>query len=437
MSASLFPSAQTIDLAPQPTVESASRPAAFTAVTVQLPGSRDDLLTNVPVPTGVLSFLSEGEGLVGWGTYASFTASGPDAAAHIAAWWADLSADLIVSDDVGVPGSGPIVFISLGFDDTDTSVALVPQTVLGSRDGRRFRTTIGPATMAAPPAQLVPVTAPGRISYSDAAVSVSDYIEAVTAGISRIRAGELKKVVLAHDLVATAENVVDERYVLSRLSQAYPTCWTFAVAGLVGATPEMLLRRRGLRISSRVLAGTAWSDRAGAHTAGTVATGLLASSKDLAEHAYAVDSVASVLGAVSADLQVPGAPRALPLANLTHLATDITGTLPAESDGPSTSALALAAALHPSAAVGGFPKDVARGLIRELEPMERGRYAAPVGWMNAAGEGEFAIALRCAEISGNTVRMMAGCGIMADSDPEKEAREAQIKMIPVRDALEG
>lgn len=420
------------DAARAPTAADAAMPAGVRvpAITSSLGYRHGDLLAAVPTPAGVLSFLSEGEGLVGWGSYASYTATGPDAAAQISHWWASVAAGLDVTDEVGLPGTGPIVFVSLGFADDDTAVAIVPQTVLGCRDGHLFRTVIGAPTEVS----VEPVTPPGRISYSDASLSVSQYIEAVEAGIARIRRGDLAKVVLAHDLNAIAQNAVDERYLLARLAAAYPTCWTFAVDGLVGATPEMLLRRRGRRISSRVLAGTAWPDRAGAHTAGTVATGLLASAKDLSEHAYAVESVASVLGKVSDDLQVPGAPRALPLANLTHLATDITGIV---SDTGAASALSLAAMLHPSAAVGGAPSTVARALIAELEPMRRGRYAAPVGWMNGAGDGEFAIALRCAEVSGNSVRLMAGCGIMADSDPEKEAREAQIKMIPVRDALEG
>ena len=93
--------------------------------------------------------------------------------------------------------------------------------------------------------------------------------------------------------------------------------------------------------------------------------------------------------------------------------------------------------MHPTAAVGGTPTDLARQVIRDLEPAPRGRYAAPVGWMDAAGDGEFAIALRCATVSGHTVRMIAGCGIVADSDPDTEAREAQVKMIPIRDALES
>ncbi len=400
-----------------------------------------DLISALPQPVGTLSFVAEGSGLVGWGNYARFTATGPDAAEQIARWWADLSLNFEVADDVRLPGSGPIVFVSLGFADTDTSVATVPQTVIGSRDGRRFVTTVGhPQPSRGFVRDVMPVTAPGRIRYADGSLTVSGYIEAVRMAVDRIQAGDLDKVVLAHDLIARAEFDVDERYLLARLAAAYPTCWTFAVDGLVGASPEMLIRRHGRKVSSRVLAGTAWPEHAGEHTTGTVATHLLASAKDLAEHAYAVDSVADVLREVSPDLRVPRKPRALPLANLTHLVTDISGRLadtsPRSPDSPS-SALRLAARLHPSAAVGGTPTAAATSLIAELEPTSRDRYAAPVGWLDAVGDGEFAIALRCARISGRDVRLIAGCGIVADSDPETEAREAQIKMIPVRDALEG
>ena len=130
---------------------------------------------------------------------------------------------------------------------------------------------------------------------------------------------------------------------------------------------------------------------------------------------------------------MPDRPTPLELANLTHLSTDITGRLGEIAP----TALELAARLHPTAAVGGSPTPVARQVIRELEPMNRGRYAAPVGWIDGRGDGEFAIALRCAQVDGRTVRLLAGCGIVADSDPETEAREAQIKMVPIRHALES
>ena len=215
---------------------------------------------------------------------------------------------------------------------------------------------------------------------------------------------------------------------------------TFAVDGLVGATPELLVRRHGRRISSRVLAGTGWPERSGEHTAGVVATNLLASDKDITEHRYAVDSVADALRGIAEDVRVPRTPHALPLANLTHLVTDITARLPAHAprtaDSP-TSALALAARLHPTAAVGGTPREAAVRLLTELEPTPRGRYAAPVGWLDAAGNGEFGLALRCARLDATGATLVAGCGIVADSDPAKELREAQVKMLPISDALAG
>ncbi len=403
---------------------SPAAPAQVRAITSLLPAPVD-LILAAPAGHGTLAFLQNGDGLLGWGEHARVVTTGPGAAAEISAWFGALVADLAVSDDVRLPGSGPIAFVSLGFDDTDTSVAVVPEVVVGVRAGVAFSTVIGNPGLAEPSA----VQTPGRISYADASLSVAGFTSAVAAATARIRAGELDKVVLAHDLEATTEHAVDERFLLRELARAYPSCWTYSVDGLVGASPETLVRRIDGAIASRVLAGTAWAEHAGA----AVAAELMLSRKDLAEHAFAVESVARVLARVTSHLQVPPGPHPLPLANLTHLATDITG-IPAP-DGPNV--LELAALLHPTAAVGGTPTAMARQLIRELEPVPRGRYAAPIGWLDAAGDGEFAIALRCASISGRTVRMIAGCGIVTDSDPDTEAREAQVKMIPIRDALEA
>ena len=396
-----------------------------------------DLLAALARPTGTLCFLRGGEGFVGWGVHERFSATGPDAAAQIQSWFAQVSAGIRVTDGVALPGSGPIAFISLGFDDDDISVAVVPKVVLGSVGGPAFVTRIdtgidddgGIRDSVGARQPSVPIRPPGRVSYADADLSVAGFTTAVTAATSRIRAGELQKVVLAHDLVATTARPVDERFLLRHLARTYPDCWTFAVDGLLGASPELLIRRTGPVIASRVLAGTAWKE----HTGDAVSAHLLGSAKDIAEHDYAVRSVAEVLAMATVDLVVPAGPRPLELANLTHLSTDITGRL----DERAPTALDLAARLHPTAAVGGSPTDVARQVIRELEPMSRGRYAAPVGWLDSRGDGEFAIALRCAQVNGRSVRLMAGCGIVADSDPEIEAREAQIKMIPIRDALES
>ena len=210
----------------------------------------------------------------------------------------------------------------------------------------------------------------------------------------------------------------------------YELCWTFHIDGLFGATPEMLVRRERGLVTSRVLAGTI--RRTGDDTHDLALAGQLArSSKDLEEHEYAVRSVAEALAPYCSSMNVPESPFVLHLPNVMHLATDVAGVA-AESGG---TVLELAAALHPSAAVGGTPTKLAVEMIRELEGMDRGRYAAPVGWMDASGDGEFGIALRSGELDGTTVRLFAGCGIVANSDPEAELAESQAKFVPVRDAL--
>ncbi len=406
------------------TASSAPHPIGRRAVTRPVEEAPADLISAMPGPTGAVAFLADGDGVVGWGEYARFETRGPGAAAEISGWVADLVADLDVDDRVELPGSGPLAFVSLGFDERDTSVAIIPSMVLGRRNGVSFSTVIGSPPLRTP----TPIASPGAVRYSDSGLSVAGYTSAVAEAVRRIRAGELRKVVLAHDLQACTEDPVDQRHVLRRLAAVYPTCWTFAVDGLVGASPETLIRRTGRAISSRVLAGTKWAE----HRGDQVTAELLSSTKDLAEHALAVASVAESLAPLCDHLDVPETPHPLVLANLTHLATDIAGHLTVDA-----SALDLAARLHPTAAVGGTPRTAAVRLIRELEPAPRRRYAAPIGWLDARGDGEFAIALRCAEISGRSVRLIAGGGIMADSIPEVEAREAQIKMIPVRDALES
>ncbi len=394
--------------------------AAVTRLIDPIAGS---LLTAVPDPTRALAFVNGGDGLVGWGEYARLSVRGNDAARKISEWFDRLLAGFRIDDALG--HGGPVVFVSLGFDPRDESVAVVPRVLLGRRGGQSFSTVIGDVEHRS----FSPVRAPGAVRYSDATMSVAGYTSAVAAATRRITAGGLEKVVLSHDLTATTEFPVDERYLLNALAVRYPSCWTYAVDGLIGASPEMLMHRKGLQIHSRVLAGTGWAE----HETDQVSADLMSSSKNREEHRYAAESVAAVLQPLCTSLTVPNGPSPLVLANLTHLATDITGML-AE---PAPTALDLADYLHPTPAVGGTPTDVALQAIRDLEPIPRGGYAAPIGWMDASGDGEFALALRGAEVHGNVVRLRAGGGIVADSDPEKEAREAQVKMIPIRDALES
>jgi len=267
------------------------------------------------------------------------------------------------------------------------------------------------------------------VVFSDGATSGAGWELVVAEAVRRIRRGKLDKVVLARDLVAEVDEPLDVRDPLARLAERYPACWTFHVDGLFGATPEMLVRRERGLVTSRVLAGTIRRTGDDAHDIALAAT-LARSSKDLEEHEFAVRSVADALAPYCLSMNVPESPFVLHLPNVMHLATDVTGVL----DDSATS-LALSAALHPTAAVGGTPTEVAVALIAEIEGMDRGRYAGPVGWMDSHGDGEWGIALRSAEYDGPRVRLFAGCGIVADSNPAAELAEAAAKFAPVRDAL--
>lgn len=387
---------------------------------------------------GALTWLRGGEGLVGWGTAATVTTSGPDRFADAEAWWAALTARAVVRDEVGTPGSGLVAFGSFAFaDEPGTSTLVVPSVVVGQRAGRRWLTTIGRDTIGLPPLHSAeaPVAAPAGLRFSAGDVGDDTWRAAVADAVGRIDAGSLEKVVLARSVLARTDAPLDVRWPLRRLAAAYPTCWTFHVDGLFGATPEMLVRRERGLVTSRVLAGTI--SRTGDEVRDAGLAGELArSSKDLEEHEYAVRSVADALEPHCSSMNVPESPFVLHLPNVMHLATDVTGVVP--EDDP-VSSLGLAASLHPSAAVGGTPTRVATALIEEIEGMDRGRYAGPVGWMDAAGDGEWGIALRSAHVArdgeGSVVRLFAGCGIVAGSDPAAELAESQAKLQPVRMAL--
>ncbi len=268
--------------------------------------------------------------------------------------------------------------------------------------------------------------------------------DVVAHGVAAIRAGRVEKVVLARDVVARTAEPLDPRWVLGRLADAYPTCWTFSVDGMLGATPELLVRSEKGLVTSRVLAGTI--RRTGDDDADLARAAILAhSSKDLEEHEYAVRSVADALAPFCSSTNVPDVPFVLHLPNVLHLASDVTGVLahPVGSGaggvaGSGPSSLALAAALHPTAAVCGTPTEAARALITEVEGMDRGRYAGPVGWVGADGDGEWGIALRSAELDPadpHRLRLFAGCGIVAASDPAAELAESEAKLEPMRHAL--
>jgi menaquinone-specific isochorismate synthase len=393
-----------------------------------------DLLELLPGPDDTLTWVQQGEGIVGWGQAARFAPRGADRFRQAADWWQEFAAEVDIVDEVGLPGSGLVAFVSIAFaDDPGDSVLVVPEVVVGRRDGVTWVTEIGGA--AGPPGvhPVRPVRTPSAVSYSDGQLSATGYRQAVAGAVRRLRETDLGKVVLAHDLVARVpdgEGPIDPRYLLHGLADRYPNCWVFAVDGLVGATPELLLRRSGDTVSARVLAGTMWPRADG--DADALAADLLASAKNQEEHRYAVDSLAASLAPFCTAVEMPAEPVVLRLRNVMHLATDVCATLTDD-----VSLLTLTGATHPTAAVGGTPRDAAIALISELEGMDRGRYAGPVGWIDSHGDGEFGIALRCAEVAGDSIRLFAGGGIVADSDPDNEVAEAAAKFVPMRDALES
>jgi menaquinone-specific isochorismate synthase len=384
-----------------------------------------------------------GEGLAGVGEALRLEFSGADRMRAAAEAWSEVVSRASVIDPIAKPGTGLVAFGTFAFADDSAlpSVLIVPEFVIGRRDGRSWITHVraidveadsagGPAGDAAAVPRPTPFGDEYRLSLLPGALTKDGYREAVEAAVERIREHDLSKVVLARDLVGHLPHESDLRRALVELALGYPECWTFAVDGLVGSSPETLVRVDHGAVSARVLAGTIsrGSDASSDHEA---AVALASSTKDQDEHGYAVTSVLSALAPHSSGLAASDIPFTLKLPNLWHLATDVEGTL---SDG--STSLDLIDALHPTAAVAGAPTPDAVALIRELEPFDRGRYAGPVGWVGADGDGEWAIALRCAQVAeSGDLTAYAGCGIVADSEPERELAETNMKFRPIVEAF--
>ncbi|CAN5255888.1 chorismate-binding protein [soil metagenome] len=371
-----------------------------------------------------LAFLRNGDGIVGLGEALRLEFTGPARIPDAAAAWRALSAEATVVDPVGLPGTGLVALGSFAFADasTATSVLIVPAVILGRRDGVSWVTRIGDAPAEAAPGE------PFSAAFADGALDPDGYRRIVAEAVGRIRAGEARKVVLARDAVAGIPADADLRLPLARLAAAYPDTFTFCVDGLIGSSPETLVRANGGTVSARVLAGSA-ARGADAQADATAASTLAASRKDVEEHSFAIRSVLEALAPISPSVRAT-APFPLRLPNLWHLASDVSGPL-----APGLGALDLVAALHPTAAVAGSPTDVALDLIAELEPFDRGRYAGPVGWVDGNGDGEWAVALRCAQVEGDRVTAYAGAGIVAGSDPARELAETGLKLRPIVEAL--
>ncbi|MFM8632213.1 MAG: isochorismate synthase MenF [Candidatus Nanopelagicus sp.] len=380
------------------------------------------------------AWLRSGDGLIGFGEYKKVKISGPDRFKQARTWWNQQLSEFKIQNNVHGSGTGPVLFTSFSFDPQQSSVLLIPEIILAKKGNKSWVTWIGDSRQP-DFLKLNNAKSSGQITWEIGSISESKWREQVSYAIKSINEGKLEKVVLARDQIARSNSPIDTRSLLQRLEIDYPSTWLFMVDGLVGATPELLVRLSKSLVTSRVLAGTIQKtgneDRDLA-----LAASLAKSSKDLEEHEYAVRSVADALEPFCSSTNVPESPFVLHLSNVMHLATDVTGVL--NDSAKQADIFTLIDQLHPTAAVCGTPTDIARELISNLEQMNRERYAAPVGWVDANGDGEVAIALRCGLLSEDkkSMRIFAGCGIIAGSDPEKEFAESQAKLMPMRTALE-
>jgi menaquinone-specific isochorismate synthase len=395
---------------------------AAATVETELP---DDLLDALVDPHG-FAWLHEGDGFVGWGQAARIEVEpGPGRWQRAAESLAGAFRAIGPGDDLDASGSGPVAFGAFTFDpDVEGSALVIPSVVAGRRCGRSWITRVGPEPLV--DGREAPED--DRIRYWGPSQSEITWLDAVVSAEKAVRAGEIDKVVLARDMRVWSKTALSSRRMLKRLEERFPECFSFAVDGLVGATPELLVRVMGRQLESLVLAGSIRRGRDDEEDA-RLGASMLESAKDGREHEISVRDVSEIVATLCDDVAI-GDAWLLKLANVQHIATTVRGTLAA----PLTS-LEVAGRLHPTAAICGRPRDDALAMIRRLEGMDRARYSGPVGWVDARGNGEWGIALRCAEVDGGNARLFAGAGIVAGSTPEGELDETRIKLLAMQSAL--
>jgi menaquinone-specific isochorismate synthase len=345
-------------------------------------------------------------------------------------------------DDPDGSGLGPVAVGALPFHARSPGELLVPALVVRTRpDGLAWATSTGhrpapPQTAAELLARLRPAPAaeapwPAARRLDGPPGARRAWRAAVANALGAIAAGRLDKVVLAREAMVEAERPFPRAALLRRLRARAAGTLLYASGGFVGASPELLVSRRGATAVSRPMAGTAPLGATDAAEADQLAR-LAGSPKEAVEHRLVVDAVAEGLAKVADRVEV-GRPAVVRLATVAHLATQVTATLTE----PLPSALELAGLLQPTPAVAGTPRDAALAAIAALEPFDRGRYAGPVGWVDAAGDGEWAVALRCAELDGRRARLLAGAGIVPGSDPDAEWAETEHKLAAMLEVLLG
>ncbi len=412
--------------------ETLAAASTLRATTRRLPnqGSTLDLLVFAG-DTGRL-FMHDGVGLAARGTALTIPMpNGTSSVDHVG----EILRAITTDDSLQRAGSGAVAMGALPYTPGEAGCLFVPSVIVAkSGDGSIWCTRIEDRAKNADWA-FPDLVATRKECWSphafdlQSSVTHEQWCATIATAIARIQSGALEKVVLARsvDVVASGDLVIGD--ILARLHALFPSCMVFSMDGFVGASPELLVSRKGSAVRAHPLAGTI--ARSGdAETDAKLAANLLASTKDRWEHSLVLGAFQDLLGPLCDELNIPSTPSIVALRNVAHLGTLITGSLRARdvADAKAPSALQLAGLLNPTAAVGGVPTDVAIACQQELEPEPRGTYGGPVGWVDSAGNGEFAVGLRSARVEGNKARMFAGGGIVADSDPMSELIETQLKL---------
>jgi menaquinone-specific isochorismate synthase len=376
------------------------------------------------------AFLSDKQGLIGWGEALRLEASGPNRILDLDTQWRERVSNAEVTNEVNLSGSGLICFGSIAFSDKSpsTSVLVIPNVIVGKHENKLWLTTVNIDEAKA--LELISFDSTfTSASFEPGQITPDQYILNVERAVEEIAAKNIEKVVLARDLKASVSESFNINPVLRKLEKKFDSCYIYSVDGLFGASPELLVKVDRKQFSARVLAGTAGRGTdPGVDQA--IGAALFDSPKNRSEHKFAIDSLVSSLEQFTDQIEVDDKPFSIALPNLWHLASDVRALLNSDA-----SSLQVVNALHPSAAVAGTPRDKALEVIEAIENVDRGRYAGPVGWLGADGDGVWAMALRGAELENNVLTAFAGCGIVAESDAQAELAEAVLKFKPIVDAL--
>jgi len=378
-------------------------------------------LDDVAAATGQL-FVRDGVGFAGRGVAARVSTDDV----------ARLLAGIDHRDDVG--GRSPIALGSIPFEPGGPAELVIPALLVGaSDDGTRWVTRIEGGLDAPPDLTPAPRPSPRAHAFTVGPLTPVDrYLAAVTRARDAVRDGSLVKAVIARELTIDSSEPIDVHAVLLRLRASFGSSYRYSVDGFIGASPELLVKVDGSTVQSHPLAGTA--PRSGdPDTDARVAAELLASTKNQVEHRVVIDMIHDTLLPWCSYLDWEPEPSVLTVANVQHLRTIMEGHL---SD-PRPNVLELVRALSPTPALGGFPRAEALALIAETEGFDRGRYGGAVGWVDGNGNGTWAVAIRCAELSPDrrSARLVAGGGIVAASDPLAELAETQAKFQAMLSAI--